>query len=418
LILACHCLPNLLRSVVTVIVPMCLSRLNRVFSAMRPVIRRFAFFLVITVIVAGSLPWAKSQARTFEPSAAFEQGLSAYKAGRNQEALKIWRPLAESGDALAQYSLGKHFETGGGGEAPDLREAARWYELAAQQDMSAAQNNLGLMFAQGRGVPRDPARAAQLWSRSANANNPMAQYNLGLAYFRGDGIGQDQIEAAVWFHMAAAAGLGEAQFALGQMHLKGLALPKDDRRALYWYERAARTGHADAGAQAQRLRAQGIRTAETIDPRLTELLQQGEPSGGTAPVASQDKPPAKAPSSPDNRGDDQLESRLIRPEEVAGSSRAPAQAPISSSMDGTSGALLWLLSSRDEASARELLRDAEQDYAAALDGKPLSLVRERADGSGSFIRLVVETVSREQASETCARIREISPQAFCSILVR
>lgn len=248
---------------------------------MNPAIRRIAFL----ASAAASLLLATLPVKLSAQTASFEDGLAAYKAGRNQDAQRIWMPLAQGGDPLAQYSLGKLYETGRGG-APDFEAAARWYALAAQQDMAAAQNNLGLMYAQGRGVPRDPVRAAQLWSRSANASNPMAQYNLGLAYFRGEGVGQDQVEAAVWFHLAADAGVSEAQFALGQMHRLGLALPQDDRRALHWYQRAAKKGHGDAQVQAKRLQAQGILASQPLDVMPPDPLEQAGPETKSAAAAT------------------------------------------------------------------------------------------------------------------------------------
>ena len=41
-------------------------------------------------------------------------GISAYRQGDYQRARDIWRPLAEAGDAVAQFNLGKLYEYGGG----------------------------------------------------------------------------------------------------------------------------------------------------------------------------------------------------------------------------------------------------------------------------------------------------------------
>ncbi len=38
-------------------------------------------------------------------------------------------------------------------------EAARWFRKAAEQGNGFAQNNLGVMYAQGQGVAKDPALA-------------------------------------------------------------------------------------------------------------------------------------------------------------------------------------------------------------------------------------------------------------------
>lgn len=433
---------------------------------MSPLLSRLVFCFFIPIISLAVFPPQPSHGQasgtTADGQPGLEEGLAAYKAGRNAEAERIWTPLAEAGDAVAQYSLGKLYETGNKG-TPDFEAAARWYAMAAEQGMAAAQNNLGLMYAQGRGVPRDPVRASQLWSRSANASNPMAQYNLGLAYFRGDGVGQDQVEAAVWFHLAADAGVGEAQFALGQMHRLGLALPQDDSRALSWYERAAEKGHKDAAVQAKRLRDQGIVAASAPDPVEEAARQKPQPQ----PQKSSGQKEAAAPGGGQNRetslvtkgaetvpagqgtggqgtaggaGGFQLESRLIRPDSAravappvpapaprapepkAAAEPAPRPAagpePVHAAGAAQSGTFLWLLSAPDEAQALDLLREAETDYAAVLNGQELSLLNGRGGSGASFYRLVVATSSTAEASAICARIREINAQAFCATLVR
>jgi TPR repeat protein len=84
----------------------------------------------------------------------FEEGMAAYTRGDYATALKKWRPLAEAGDATAQYNLGVMYAEGRGVPQDD-EEAAKWFRLAAEQGNAGAQNNLGVMYANGHGVPRD-----------------------------------------------------------------------------------------------------------------------------------------------------------------------------------------------------------------------------------------------------------------------
>ena len=72
----------------------------------------------------------------------FDRGLAAAQSGDFATALKEWRPLAEQGDALAQYNLGAMYEFGDG-VVQDYAEAVRWYRLAAEQGHAKAQYNLG-----------------------------------------------------------------------------------------------------------------------------------------------------------------------------------------------------------------------------------------------------------------------------------
>ena len=80
--------------------------------------------------------------------------------------MKIWLPLAKTGDTEAQTNLGEIFEKGTGGPPqPDL--AVQWYTLAAEQGYSRAQVNLGSLYERGLGVPRNPAKAME-WYRKAS----------------------------------------------------------------------------------------------------------------------------------------------------------------------------------------------------------------------------------------------------------
>ncbi len=161
--------------------------------------------------------------------------------------------LAKSGDAITQGILGDFYSTLGWGTIPaGSRQAAYskavyWYRKAAAQGNAGAQINLGWMYANGQGVPRDYAKALY-WARKAAAQGgAWAQSNLGLMYDRGQGIPQDHTKAAYWYRKAAAQGNADAQFTLGLMYDKGHDVPQDYAKALYWFRKAAAQG--DAWAQ-------------------------------------------------------------------------------------------------------------------------------------------------------------------------
>ncbi|HMB74930.1 MAG TPA: SPOR domain-containing protein [Kiloniellaceae bacterium] len=178
--------------------------------------------------------------------ALYKEGLAAYDGGRYDRAYVLWKPLAENGYAAAQYSLGRLFEQGGGSIQSNPFMAALWYRQAAAQDVAAAQNNLAIMYAQGRGVPLNKGRAVELWDAAAANGHVVAKYNLALSYFNGDGVPEDRAAAIAWFREAAAEGVADAQFALGQLYRVGIAVPEDPALARGWYEKAAAQGHDDA----------------------------------------------------------------------------------------------------------------------------------------------------------------------------
>lgn len=100
---------------------------------------------------------------------AYQAGVDAYATGNFSVALEKFRPLAEKGDAQAQF-------------------------------------NLGVMYRQGQGVAQDDKQAVAWWSKAAEQGHVEAQDNLGLRYGRGQGVAQDWVQAYKWFSLAATAG--------------------------------------------------------------------------------------------------------------------------------------------------------------------------------------------------------------------
>ena len=120
------------------------------------------------------------------------------------------RALAEQGDADAQFNLGVMYANGRGVPEDDT-EAVRWYRLAADQGNAAAQVNLGIRYDIGEGVPQDYAEAVRWYRLAANQRHARAQLNLGVKYRNGEGTPQDYVQAHMWFNLAASRLTGEAR---------------------------------------------------------------------------------------------------------------------------------------------------------------------------------------------------------------
>jgi Sel1 repeat-containing protein len=78
----------------------------------------------------------------------FEDALDAYRRGDYATAIRLWRPLADQGNAYAQF-------------------------------------NLGFMYQNGRGVRQDDAAAVSWYQKAANQGNTLGQYNLGVTETNG-----------------------------------------------------------------------------------------------------------------------------------------------------------------------------------------------------------------------------------------
>ncbi len=98
----------------------------------------------------------------------FNKGVAAYESGDFATALGEFRPLAEQGDADAQYNLGVMYEKGRGVPQDD-KIALKWFTLSAEQGYARAQNNLGVMYYNGEGVIKDNVYA-HMWGNIAASN--------------------------------------------------------------------------------------------------------------------------------------------------------------------------------------------------------------------------------------------------------
>ena len=172
----------------------------------------------------------------------------------------------------------------GRGVAKDHVEAAKWWRLAADEDYTKAQLNLGTLYATGQGVPEDMVRAYMWFSlaaargdltalnyqnrvaremtpaqiaqgnklaadeirKAADQGDADAQFNLGFAYYMGRRAPQDYAVAAKWFQKAADQGHTRAQYNLGVMYEEGSGVVVNYAEALRFYRLGADQGFAPA----------------------------------------------------------------------------------------------------------------------------------------------------------------------------
>jgi len=160
----------------------------------RPILLRFTIALVLSIVCLAAPAWAD-----------FKAGEKAHHRGDYATALREWQPLAKQGQAVAQYNLGLLYANGQGVPKDDA-QARQWYEKAANQEHADAQVNLGSLYDYGRGGPQDFKMAVRWYSRSANQGNELAQRRLGLLYERGDGVPKDYVQAYMWYKLGAANG--------------------------------------------------------------------------------------------------------------------------------------------------------------------------------------------------------------------
>ena len=124
----------------------------------------------------------------------FEEGWAAYQRGDYATAVRVWRPLAEQGNARAQTNLGLLYAKGEGVPQDDA-EAAKWCRLAAEQGDARAQGFLGLLYVQGIGVPQDYVQA-HMWLNLAASRHSEAEGRDHAVRIR-DGIVSEMTPAQI-----------------------------------------------------------------------------------------------------------------------------------------------------------------------------------------------------------------------------
>lgn len=147
----------------------------------------------------------------------FGTGLAAYNNGNYQQALRIWRPMAEAGHILAQYNLGVAYARGLGIER-NILVATYWWERSAVQGNRDASYNLGLVYARGDNkITQNMTLAAHWWQQAAIHGDATAQFNLGMMYARGEGVKQNIETAINWWQLSADQGFEGAKKVLDQI---------------------------------------------------------------------------------------------------------------------------------------------------------------------------------------------------------
>jgi uncharacterized protein len=168
----------------------------------------------------------------------------ALRNGDFAAAVSVLRPLAEAGDAEAQYRLGNmYFE--GADEEVSSAMAYHWLNCAAEQDHPEACYRLAM----GLDERRNNEERKALLIKAAELGSADAQCALGTHYATGDWpwpCPVDLTESAKWYGKAAEAGNTDAQYEMGFILMLGEGIQKDPVRGLAWFEQAALKGYEDA----------------------------------------------------------------------------------------------------------------------------------------------------------------------------
>jgi localization factor PodJL len=217
----------------------------------------------------------------------------------------VLRAAALWGDPTAAYEIGVRFAEGKG-VATSFDEAAKWYDRAAQAGVVPAIFRLGTFYEKGLSVTKDVEIARRYYLQAAERGNAKAMHNLAVLDADGGGKGANYKSASQWFRKAAERGVADSQFNLGVLYARGMGVEQNLAESFKWFSLAAAQGDADSARKrddiAKRLDPQSLAAARlaiqtfTPEPQPDDAINVASPAGGwdsTPTQASTAKPAAK-----------------------------------------------------------------------------------------------------------------------------
>ena len=182
-----------------------------------------------------------------------------------KEGFNALKKKVDSGDMHYANSLGYAYEFGIG-TSLSIKEAMKYYEMAAKQNNVLGMTNLADLYIQENKLKK----AKPLLVKAAEKEYGYAQYLLAMNFF--DLYSENNKEALFWLEKAANNDEPEALFQLGVYYSEGNDLAK----SIKYYQRAAELNHADAALELSYIYDEGAIVEQDDDKALFFLKKSAE----------------------------------------------------------------------------------------------------------------------------------------------
>ncbi len=182
----------------------------------------------------------------------------ANMAGKNPAYLPALQARADAGDKSAMFQYGDIYDpTDFRCETSVPKNAAVavfWYEKAVVLDDQGAERNLGILYQDGVGVPRDNAKAAALFEMAVTHHNDEIADDLLADMLRaGQGEPQDVLRAVRLEQASAAQDDVWAMLKLGTIYEEGLGVAPNEALARRYLDDAVANGDSETSGRAKAL---------------------------------------------------------------------------------------------------------------------------------------------------------------------
>ena len=184
-----------------------------------------------------------------------------------KEGFNALKKKVDSGDMHYSDSLGYAYEFGVG-TSLSIKEAMKYYEMAAKQNNVLGMTNLADLYIQENKLKK----AKPLLVKAAEKEYGYAQYLLAMNFF--DLYSENNKEALHWLERAAKNDESEALYQLGVYYLEGDEA--DLAKAINYFQRAAELNHADAALELSYIYDEGMSVEQDDDKALFFLKKAAE----------------------------------------------------------------------------------------------------------------------------------------------
>ncbi len=165
--------------------------------------------------------------------------------GPEAQGIKGLKRRAKFGDVDSQYELGVAYAQGKG-VTKNLAQAAKLYRKAAEAGHLAGQVRLADALREGQGVALDASEAFSWYQMAAERRFAPAEHSLAIAYLRGQGVETDKPEGVRRLEDLAEQSFAPSMIALAECYQTGEGVERSPERARTLLKEAAETGHAES----------------------------------------------------------------------------------------------------------------------------------------------------------------------------
>lgn len=158
------------------------------------------------------------------------------------------RKAAEAGDVLSLFCMSYALRGVRDSIAPDQAGRLSCLQKGADASFWQAENDLGLIYLNGRETAQDKERGFALLAKAASAGVGVSEYHLAFCLLHGEGTAPNPHKAIAFYQRAWKHGYGKAAVELGMQYESGANVKADPKKAFLLYKKAAEAGFAEAKA--------------------------------------------------------------------------------------------------------------------------------------------------------------------------